>query len=160
MMYSAYKLNKQGDKIQPWCTPFPVWNQSVVPCPVLTVASWPAYKFLKRQIRWSGIPISFRISHIFSSIFIILNVSTVTDHDLLEKPHITNESESEVPQSCPTLCNPTPASSSIHGIFQARIVEWVAISFSRRSSLIQGLNLGLLHCKQTLYHLSHQGSPI
>ena len=37
MMYSAYKFNKQGDNIQPWCTPFPVWNQSVVPCPVLTV---------------------------------------------------------------------------------------------------------------------------
>ena len=57
-MYSAYKLNKQGDSIQPWRTPFPIWNQSVVPCPVLTVASWPAYRFLKRQIRWSGIPIS------------------------------------------------------------------------------------------------------
>ena len=42
-MYSAYKLNKQGDNIQPWRTPFPIWNQSVVPCPVLTVASWPAY---------------------------------------------------------------------------------------------------------------------
>ena len=53
MMYSAYKLNKQGDNIQPWRTPFPIWNQSVVPCPVLTVASWPAYRFLKRQIRWS-----------------------------------------------------------------------------------------------------------
>ena len=33
-MYSAYKLNKQGDNIQPWRTPFPTWNQSVVPCPV------------------------------------------------------------------------------------------------------------------------------
>ena len=61
MMYSAYKLNKQDDNIQPWCTPFPIWSQSVVPCPVLTVASWPAYRFLKRQVRWSGIPISFRI---------------------------------------------------------------------------------------------------
>ena len=49
--------------IQPWCTPFPIWNQSVVPCPVLTVASWPAYRFLKRQVRWSGISISFRIFH-------------------------------------------------------------------------------------------------
>ena len=38
MMYSAYKLNKQGDNIQPRHTPFPIWNQSVVPCPVLTVA--------------------------------------------------------------------------------------------------------------------------
>ena len=32
MMYSAYKLNKQGENTQPWCTPFPIWNQSVVPC--------------------------------------------------------------------------------------------------------------------------------
>ena len=61
MMYSAYRLNKQGDNIQPLRTPFPVWNQSVVPCPVLTVASCREYKFLKRQVRWSGIPISFRI---------------------------------------------------------------------------------------------------
>ena len=63
MMYSAYKLNKQSDKIQPWRTPFPVRNQSVVPWPVLTVASWPAYRFHRRQVRWSGIPISFRIFH-------------------------------------------------------------------------------------------------
>ena len=34
-MCSAYKVNKQGDNIQPWCTPFPVWNQSIVPCLVL-----------------------------------------------------------------------------------------------------------------------------
>ena len=40
MMYSAYKLNKQDDNIQPWCTSFPIWNQSAVPCLVLTVASW------------------------------------------------------------------------------------------------------------------------
>ena len=39
MMYSAYKLNKQGDNIQPWCTPVLIWNQSIIPCPVLTVAS-------------------------------------------------------------------------------------------------------------------------
>ena len=45
--------------------------------------------------------------------------------------------ESEVAQSCPTLCDSTDSSllgSSIHGIFQARILEWVAISFSRGSS--------------------------
>ena len=41
----------------------PIWNQSVVPFSVLTVASWAAYRFLKRQIRWSGIHISFRIFH-------------------------------------------------------------------------------------------------
>ena len=51
MMYSAYKLYKQGDNIQPWHTPFPIWNKYVVPCPVLTVASWTAYRFLKRQLQ-------------------------------------------------------------------------------------------------------------
>ena len=37
---------------------------------------------------------------------------------------------SEVAQSCLTLCNPSPPGSSIHGLFQARVLEWVAISFS------------------------------
>ena len=46
------------------------------------------------------------------------------------------ESESEVAQSCPTLCDPvncSPSGSSVHGILQARILDWVAISFSRGS---------------------------
>ena len=63
MMYSAYKLKKQGDNILPWWTPYPTLSQSVVPCPVLTVVSWPAYTFHRRQVRWSGIPISWRIFH-------------------------------------------------------------------------------------------------
>ena len=53
-------------------------------------------------------------------------------------------SESEVAQSCPTLCNPVDCSlpgSSVHGIFQARILEWVAISFSRKEYTM--LNAGL-----------------
>ena len=44
---------------------------------------------------------------------------------------------SEVAQSCPTLCDPMDCSlpgSSAHGIFQTRVLEWVAISFSRGSS--------------------------
>ena len=43
------------------------------------------------------------------------------------------KSESEVAQSCPTLSNPMDCSlpgSSVHGIFQARVLEWVAIAFS------------------------------
>ena len=52
---------KQGDNIQPWRTPFPIWHQSIVPCPGLTVASWPEYRFLRRHVRWSGIPISLRL---------------------------------------------------------------------------------------------------
>ena len=48
--------------MQTWCTSFPIWNQSIVPCTVLTIASWPAYRFLRRRVRWSGIHISLRIS--------------------------------------------------------------------------------------------------
>ena len=55
IVYSPLKLNKQGDNIQPWCTPFTFWNQSTVPCLVLTIASWPIYRFLGRDVRWSVI---------------------------------------------------------------------------------------------------------
>ena len=62
-MYSAYKLNKQGDNVQPWHTPFLIWNQSDVSSLVLTVASWPANRLPRRQVRWSGISVSWRIFH-------------------------------------------------------------------------------------------------
>ena len=58
MMYCAYKLNKQADNIQAWRTPFPIWNQSFVTCPVLTVASWHAYRFLRGQVKWSVTSVS------------------------------------------------------------------------------------------------------
>ena len=44
----------------------------------------------------------------------------------------------------------SPPDSFVHEIFQARILEWVAISFFRGIFLTQGSNLGLPHCKQTL----------
>ena len=61
-----------------------------------------------------------------------------------------------VAQSCPTLCDPMDCSlpgPSVHEIFQARILEWVAISFSRGSSQPGDLNPGLLCCRQILYCL-------
>ena len=61
MMYPAYKLKKKDDNMQPWHIPFPIWNQSMVPCLVLNVTSWPAYRFLSRQVRLSGIRNSLRI---------------------------------------------------------------------------------------------------
>ena len=63
MMYSVDKLNKQDDNIQSCHNPFTVSNQSVVPWKVLTVVSWSEYRFLRRQVRWSGIPISLRMFH-------------------------------------------------------------------------------------------------
>ena len=64
-----------------------------------------------------------------------------------------------VTQSCLTLCDPMdfgPPGSSIHGILQARILEWVAISFSRGIFLTQVWNSGLLHCRQLIYPLSQK----
>ena len=153
-MYSAYKLNKQGDNIQPWGTPFPIWNQSVFLCLFLTVASWRAYRFLKRQIRWSVIPISqnfpqFTVIHTVKGFGIVnqaeidvflelscffddladvgnlisgssafsktsWNIWKFTVHILLKtglenfEHYFTSvwKKESEVTQSCPTLCDP------------------------------------------------------
>ena len=69
MMHSAQKLNKQADNIQPWHTPFTILKQLAIPCLVLTVASWSAYRFRRRQVRYfnwgsssrcfSGIPLLF-----------------------------------------------------------------------------------------------------
>ena len=67
-----------------------------------------------------------------------------------------------VAKSYPTVCYPmdwNPPGSSVYGISQARILEWVAISFSRGIFPTQGLNAGLLHCRQMLYPLGHQGNP-
>ena len=47
--------------------------------------------------------------------------------------------------------------SPVHEILQARILEWVAFLFLRGSSQTQGLNPGLLNCRQILYRLGHQG---
>ena len=73
-----------------------------------------------------------------------------------------NESESEVIQSCPTLFDPmdcSPPGSSAHGILQARITEVGCHSLLQGIFPTQGWNLSLLHCRQILYYLSHQGSP-
>ena len=81
------------------------------------------------------------LSRVFSS-------TTVLKHqflalNLLYDPTLTSlhVRELEVVQSCPTLCNPMDCSlpgSSVHGIFQAIVLEWIAISFSKGSSQPRG----------------------
>ena len=63
---------------------------------------------------------------------------------------------------CLTLCGPmdcSPPVSSVHGVSKARILEWVAIPFSRGIFPTQGSNLHLLHCQEDCSPLSHEGSP-
>ena len=67
----------------------------------------------------------------------ILIVGFCAGLECKESASNAGESESEVAHLCPILCDPMDCSlrgSSIHGIFQARILEWVAIFFSRGSS--------------------------
>ena len=87
--------------MQPWCTPFPIWNHCIVPCLVLTVASWPAYRLLRRQVRWSGILNTFKN---FPQFIVIRTVKGFS---------IVNEAElqfSSVAQPCPTLYDPMDCS--------------------------------------------------
>ena len=65
--------------------------------------------------------------------------------------------KAKVAQSCPTLWD--PMDYTLHGILQARILEWVASPFFRGIFPTEGSNPGLLHCRQILYQLSHQESP-
>ena len=64
--------------------------------------------------------------------------------------------EVTVVQLCPTFWD--PMNYTVHGILQARILEWVGIHFSRIFPT-QRSNPGLPHCRRILYHLSHQGNP-
>ena len=63
----------------------------------------------------------------------------------------------KVTQLCLTLCNPTDY--TVHGILQARILEWVAVALLQGIYPTQELNPGLPHCRWILYQLHHQGSP-
>ena len=89
MMCSAFKLNEQGDRKKPCCTPFSILNQLVVPYRVLTVTSWPVCSFLRKQLRWSGIPISKYFPQ-FVMIYTVKDFSIVNE---TEECHLINVEE-------------------------------------------------------------------
>ena len=67
-----------------------------------------------------------------------------------------------VVQLCLTLCDPMDCSlpgSSVHGILQARILQWVALPFSRGFSQPRDQTQVSCICRRILYHLSQQGKP-
>ena len=74
-----------------------------------------------------------------------------------------NYTKVKITELCSTLWDPIDCSlagSSVHGILQARILEWVAIPFIQGIIPTQGLNQGLLHCRWILYQLSYQESLV
>ena len=78
------------------------------------------------------------------------------DKKTTTEDHSVAKVKVKVTQPCLTLCD--PVDYTVHGILQARILEWVAFP-SPRIFPAQGLNPGLPHCRQILYQLSHKGSP-
>ena len=83
--------------------------------------------------------------------------------DIYSQISNTKESESEVAQSSPTLCDPvdcSPPGSSIHGILQARILEWVAISFSNAWKWkVKVKSLSQVRLLATPWTAAHQAPP-
>ena len=88
-------------------------------------------------------------SHLLRNSFHPLPSLGVGEHDMV------NTIKVKVTESCPTLCDPMHC--IVHGILQARTLEWVAFPFIFPT---QGSNPGLLHCGRILYQLSHQGPPL
>ena len=79
---------------------------------------------------------------------------------LPESPQLTWVHACSAAKSCSTLCDPmdcSPPGSSVHGIFQARILDWVAISSSRGSALPRD-RICVSGGRQILYRLSYLGS--
>ena len=79
------------------------------------------------------------------------------------KTQFSPEIKVKVAQSHPTPWNPmdcSPVGFPVHGILQAEIVEWISCSLLWGIFPIQGSNSGLLHCRQILYSLSHQGNSV
>ena len=74
IMYSAYKLNKQGDNIKPWRAPFPILNQSVVPCLVLQISQ--------------GADKVVRYSHLFKNVSQFVVIHTVKSFSVINKAEV------------------------------------------------------------------------
>ena len=154
MMYSAYKLNKQSDNIQPSCSPLMIWIHSAFPHPVITVVSWPSYRFIRRQVMWYGIPISWRIFH---SLFCDPQSKALA---------YSIKQFSSVAQSCPTLYDTidwsTPGFPVHHQLprFTQTHVHWVSDTIQPSHPLwFPSLHASNLSQHQGLFHWvrsSHQ----
>ena len=161
MIYSGYKLNEHNDNIQPWQSPFPILNQSISPCVLLTIASCLAYRLLRSSISSSS-----RISQ-FVVIYIVKDILTLPSNFLtyncLVLVYILHWSYCFclVIRSCLTLL---PA----HGLQPPRLLyPWY---FPGKNSGVgchclyqeifptQGLNPHL-HWQADSFPLSHMGSP-
>ena len=122
---------------------------------------WSNFTVWRKGRTWSGCLMSARFS--FRVMKIVQKLDSDSCHCNCLKCHWIayfkwlKWIEVQVAQSCPTFCN--PVDYTVHGILQARILEWVAFPFSKGSSQPRDLTQGLPHYGQIPYQLSHKGSP-
>ena len=136
-----------------WC-PWTNSSTCLLPHSAMTVFQFPDYQYLMCFFHIWQI-LLFSTSHLMTPPYLVL----LAAGGLWEKR--------EVAQLYPTLCNPIDCSlpgSLVYGIFQAIVLEWVLEYWRRKCHFLlqgifstQGSNPGLPHCRQMLYHLSHQG---
>ena len=116
--------------IQPWHTPFPIWSQSVIPSPVLTIASCPAFRFL-RKVVW--------YAHVFKIFPQFIVIHTVKGYS------IVNESEVDIFLEFPCFFyDPTEVGNLISG----------SSAFSKSSLCIYKLSINVL-LNASLKHFEH-----
>ena len=127
-------------RFNPWVGKIP-WRRKWQPCPVFLPGESHGRRSLVGYSPWGS-----------------------TDLDTIERRHyhFTAAAAAKSLQSCPTLCDPVDCNllgSSVHGILQARMLEWIAISFSRGSSQPRDWTQVSRIVSRCFYRLSHQGSP-
>ena len=116
--------------------------------------------------KWERCEFSTHAKWVFTSIICITSCKWYAVNLILFLFYIMFTACANLPQSYLTLCDPmdcSPPGSSVHGILQARILEWVSMPSSRGSSWPRDrtcICLPLLHCRHILYPVSYLGSPI
>ena len=158
---SEWSLAQRLSILSLLCPPLPRPGGSTLPLTVRNPAVYrtqqcinPSYACVRGALCWSALSSEGFLEQWGSS-----GVAFSLDQALAKNPNPNsnpNLKVSEVAQLCQTLCDPMdcrPPGYSVHGIFQARILEWVAISFSRGPP-DPGSKPGLQQCRQLLYRLN------
>ena len=98
-------------------------------CPFLTVASWPAYRYLKRQIRWSGIPISLN----FPQFIVIHTVKGfgIVPYIIMNLPRVYTrfQSQSLLPPSSPYHLSGSSLCTGPKILYPASNLDWRFVSY-------------------------------
>ena len=120
----------------------------------------------KQKISKNAVDLNSTINSHVQLFYIVEFYSLATQKMVFRSAALHCSGAGRVAQLCPTLCNPldcSPPGFSVHGIFQARMLEWVPIFLLQGIIPTQGLNLYLwclLNCRRILYLPCHWGSPL